>query len=176
MAEAISATAEVWRERIVAQQAGWQSIRALCKENGWHEHAFYWWRSSLGLSPVSVIRRRHRPKMPAGFTEVVVDRTASSASLIESVAVEPIRLCLGGGRELSMPLEQVAKLAGLIEAGPRACRGVAMILAGVRAWLAVVPLDMRRGFDRLTEHVRTILALDPMSGHLFFSAADRASG
>jgi transposase len=26
---------------------------------------------------------------------------------------------------------------------------------------------MRRGFDRLAEHVRTILALDPMSGHLF---------
>jgi len=31
----------------------------------------------------------------------------------------------------------------------------------------MVPLDMRRGFDRLAEHVRTILAQDPMSGHLF---------
>jgi transposase len=36
-----------------------------------------------------------------------------------------------------------------------------------RVWLATVPLDMRRGFDRLAEHVRTILTLDPMSGHLF---------
>ena len=37
----------------------------------------------------------------------------------------------------------------------------------VRVWLATAPLDMRRGFDRLAEHVRTILAGDPMSGHLF---------
>ena len=42
-----------------------------------------------------------------------------------------------------------------------------MIRTDVRVWLATVPLDMRRGFDRLAEHVRTILALDPMSGHLF---------
>ena len=28
-------------------------------------------------------------------------------------------------------------------------------------------MDMRRGFDRLAEHVRSILAADPMSGHLF---------
>lgn len=42
-----------------------------------------------------------------------------------------------------------------------------MIRDGVRVWLATVPLDMRRGFDRLAEHVRIILAQDPMSGHLF---------
>ena len=42
-----------------------------------------------------------------------------------------------------------------------------MIHGDVRVWLATVPLDMRRGFDRLAEHVRTILAQDPMSGHLF---------
>ena len=42
-----------------------------------------------------------------------------------------------------------------------------MIRGDVRVWLATVPLDMRRGFDRLAEHVRTILAQDPMSGHLF---------
>ena len=42
-----------------------------------------------------------------------------------------------------------------------------MIRGDVRVWLATVPLDMRRGFDRLAEHVRTILTQDPMSGHLF---------
>ena len=42
-----------------------------------------------------------------------------------------------------------------------------MIGADVRVWLAMAPLDMRRGFDRLAEHVRTILMQDPMSGHLF---------
>jgi transposase len=39
--------------------------------------------------------------------------------------------------------------------------------AGVRVWLATSPVDMRRSFDRLAEHVRTILAQDPLSGHLF---------
>jgi transposase len=42
-----------------------------------------------------------------------------------------------------------------------------MIRADVRVWLAILPLDMRKGFDRLAEHVRTILAMDPLSGHLF---------
>ena len=37
----------------------------------------------------------------------------------------------------------------------------------VRVWLAITPLDMRCGFDRLAEHVRTILLADPTSGHLF---------
>jgi hypothetical protein len=125
MEKAVSATAEVWRERIVAQQALGQSIRALCKQNGWHEHAFYWWRSRLGLSPVSLIRRGRRSKMPAGFAEVVVDRTAPLANWVEPTtasAVEPMRLCLGGGRELvlpvSMPLEEVAKWVGLVEGKP----------------------------------------------------------
>jgi len=39
--------------------------------------------------------------------------------------------------------------------------------SGVRIWLASAPVDMRRSFDALAEHVRTILAGDPMSGHLF---------
>jgi hypothetical protein len=122
MEKTVSATPEVWRERIAAQQAGGQSIRALCKQNGWHEHAFYWWRSRLGLSPVSVIRRGRRPKMPAGFAEVVVDRPATAVSLVEPrtpSTVEPIRLRLLGGRELVLPAlmsdQRVAALVRLIE-------------------------------------------------------------
>lgn len=38
---------------------------------------------------------------------------------------------------------------------------------GVRIWLATEPVDMRRSFDRLAEHVRTVLKDDPMAGHLF---------
>lgn len=45
-----------------------------------------------------------------------------------------------------------------------------MIRENVRVWLATAPLDMRRGFDRLAEQVRTILLQDPMSGHLFVFA------
>jgi hypothetical protein len=122
MEKTIIATADVWRERIAAQQAGGQSIRALCKENGWHEHAFYWWRSRLGLSPVSVIRRGRRPKMPGGFAEVVVGRPAAGVRLVEPLTastVEPIRLCLLGGRELVLPAsmsdQRVAALVCLIE-------------------------------------------------------------
>jgi transposase len=39
--------------------------------------------------------------------------------------------------------------------------------SGVRIWIATAPVDMRRSFDALAEHVRTILEGDPMSGHLF---------
>jgi transposase len=39
--------------------------------------------------------------------------------------------------------------------------------AGVCIWLATAPVDMRRSFDALAEHVRVILAHDPLSGHLF---------
>jgi hypothetical protein len=122
MEKTVAATAEVWRERIATQQTGGQSIRALCKQNGWHEHAFYWWRSKLGLSPVSVIRRGRRPKMPAGFAEVVVDRPVAAVSLAKPLtasAAEPLRLCLLGGRELVLPAsmsdQRVAALVCLIE-------------------------------------------------------------
>jgi transposase len=38
---------------------------------------------------------------------------------------------------------------------------------GVRIWLATQPVDMRRSFDALAEHVRTVLTHDPVGGHLF---------
>ena len=41
------------------------------------------------------------------------------------------------------------------------------LTVAVRIWLANAPVDMRRSFDALAEQVRTILAGDPMSGHLF---------
>jgi hypothetical protein len=111
-----SSAAQIWRERISTQQAGGLSIRALCKENGWHEHAFYCWRSRLGLSPRPVVRRRRRRMAQGGFSEVVVDRPASPPTSLTG----PICLRFVSGRELvlpvSMALEQVAKLVGLIEA------------------------------------------------------------
>ena len=51
--------------------------------------------------------------------------------------------------------------------------GSTMLAAGgsgpgvVRIWLAAAPLDLRKSFDALAEHVRTILSADPASGHLF---------
>lgn len=117
----IPVPAVTWRERITAQQAGGQSIRALCKENGWHEHAFYWWRARLGLSPRSAVRRRRGRIAVPGFAEVAVDRPVVARPAVAEPAsiVEPIRLRLSGGRELvlpvSLPDERVAALVHLIE-------------------------------------------------------------
>jgi hypothetical protein len=103
-------TAQDWRERITSQRASGQSIRAWCRENNHHEHAFYWWRSRLGLSPrLAAKRPQHRPVKPLKFAEVVVDRAAGEAMCLR----------LGGGRELllpaSMPIESIAKLVRAIE-------------------------------------------------------------
>lgn len=38
---------------------------------------------------------------------------------------------------------------------------------GTRFWLAAEPADMRGGFDRLAERVKTVIGEDPLSGHLF---------
>jgi hypothetical protein len=103
-------TAETWRERVIAQQASGQSIRAWCREHNHHEHAFYWWRSRLGLSPKSAIKSRP-PAKPPRFAEVVVNGAAG-----------PICLRLGSGRELmlpaSMPVEQIAALIRLLGTTP----------------------------------------------------------
>ena len=36
-----------------------------------------------------------------------------------------------------------------------------------RIWLAAEAADMRCGFDRLAERVRTVIGQDPLAGHLF---------
>lgn len=38
---------------------------------------------------------------------------------------------------------------------------------GPRIWLAAEAADMRCGFDRLAERVRSVVGQDPLSGHLF---------
>jgi transposase len=37
----------------------------------------------------------------------------------------------------------------------------------VQIWVAAAPVDMRRSFDGLAEHVRTFLGHDPLCGHMF---------
>jgi hypothetical protein len=106
-----SGTGDVWRERIIAQQVSGQSIRAWCRDNQHHEHAFYWWRSRMGLSPVKTGKSPTRSaKPPMTFAEIVVDRPAG----------ESICFRLGGNRELILPLsmevENIARLVRAIEA------------------------------------------------------------
>jgi transposase len=37
----------------------------------------------------------------------------------------------------------------------------------VNVWVATAPVDMRRSFDGLAEHVRAFLGHDPLSGSMF---------
>jgi transposase len=43
-----------------------------------------------------------------------------------------------------------------------------------RIWLATEATDMRCGFDRLAERVKTVIGEDPLSGHLFVFRSRRA--
>lgn len=111
MEESPDTKADLWRERIAAQQASGVSIRAWCGRTGCSEHSFYWWRARLNFQPDSA-RKRRRGKAPA--------QTIPFAEVLVGAAAGPICLRLAGGRELllpaSMAIEQVAKLVRLIEA------------------------------------------------------------
>lgn len=96
-----------WRQRITAQQSARESIRDWCKANGCHEHAFYWWRARLGLSPKSPMKRRGSVPRPK-FAEVVVDSTPRASQLMT--------LRLRSGAKLMLPLMPVPQLAELIRA------------------------------------------------------------
>jgi transposase len=45
---------------------------------------------------------------------------------------------------------------------------------GARIWLAAEAADMRCGFDRLAERVKTVIGQDPLGGHLFVFRSRRA--
>jgi hypothetical protein len=102
-------TAEVWRERVIAQQASGQPVRAWCRQHGCPEHGFYWWRAKLGLSPQAAGKGRRRRSGQVAFAEVVVERRAAPA--------EAMMLRLRGGHELLLPASMpVARLAELLRA------------------------------------------------------------
>jgi len=42
-----------------------------------------------------------------------------------------------------------------------------MLSPAVKIFLCAQPTDMRRSFDKLAEMTRSVLAQDPLSGHLF---------
>jgi hypothetical protein len=99
--------ADTWRQRITAQQAAGESIRVWCKANGCHEHAFYWWRAKLGLSPVSGAKHRRQVTQPK-FAEVVVDSAPRASQMMT--------LRWPSGAELALPVISVPQLAELIRA------------------------------------------------------------
>jgi hypothetical protein len=105
--DAVSKTelADVWRQRITAQQAAGESIRDWCRANGCHEHAFYWWRARLRLSPKSPVKRRRSVVRPK-FAEVVVESAPRFSQMLT--------LRLRSGAELVLPAMPVPQIAELI--------------------------------------------------------------
>ncbi len=99
--------ASVWRQRVTAQQAAGESIRDWCQANGCHEHAFYWWRARLGLSPLLGSKPRRRVAQPR-FAEVVVDSTPRASQMMI--------LRFGSGAELVLPTMSVSQIAELVHA------------------------------------------------------------
>jgi transposase len=45
----------------------------------------------------------------------------------------------------------------------------------VQVWVSSSPVDMRKSFDSLAEHVRTFLGHDPLSGNLFVFRGKRST-
>ena len=110
MADSSNLTAQAWRKRILNQRSSGQSIRAWCRGNNCQEHAYYWWRTQLGMSPTSGMVRQVEP---IAFAEAVVeDKPVATAT--------SMTLRLKSGHELSLPaamdVEQIAKLLRAIDA------------------------------------------------------------
>ena len=134
--------AQAWRKRILNQRSSGKTIRYWCQANGCQEHAFYWWRTRLGLSPTSDAARR---APVVGFAEVVVDDKpvatmepmGSMGSMESMEPTGPMTLRLRSGHELvlpsAMPVEQVAKLIRAIEASAPAPTPVLASGPGVSA-------------------------------------------
>jgi len=101
--------ADLWRQRIEAQRASGQSVRAWCSANGVGEQSFYWWRRRLEEN-FTPSKPSKSSLAPAGFTRV---------KLIEAVSAQPLVLRLAGDRELilpaSMPMADLAALIGALE-------------------------------------------------------------
>jgi hypothetical protein len=109
MADSSSPAAQAWRKRILNQRSSGKSIRAWCRTNNCQEHAFYWWRTRLGLSLTSGAVQAK----PIVFAEAVVEDKPVA------IATGPMTLRFKSGHELilpaAMPIEQVAKLIRTIE-------------------------------------------------------------
>ena len=116
MVTSVNGKADVWRQRIEAQRASGQSIRAWCTANGTHEHSFYFWRKRLaGITECKTALAKAKPQAVESGRSAM----AFARAVVGPAVFEPLRLRLPGERELilpaSMPVEQVARLVHAIE-------------------------------------------------------------
>ena len=148
-----------WRGLISEQSGSGQTIEAFCRERGLTTSQFYTWRKRL------------RGSVAEQFLEVQVAKPAARPMPSKRGAIE-IRLaegrCVSGGTWFrSGPFA-----GGSGGAGDARLTGLPSLRSldreqSARIWLAAEATDMRCGFDRLAERVRTVIGQDPLGGHLF---------
>jgi transposase len=140
-----------WRRLISEQMRSGESVAAFCRERKLRASHFYWWKKRL------------RENTTARFVEVQV--AESPANLPGDSRIE---VRLQNGRSLMVGRgfdpEHVRGLLAVI--------GLPSLQAidraqGARIWMASEATDMRCGFDRLAERVKTVIGENPQSGHLF---------
>lgn len=111
MEAVVESKSDVWRQRIEAQRASGQSVRAWCQASGMREQSFYWWRRRLS-PPLA-----RTESAGTSFARVMLDRSSDEPPVAR--VAEPMRLRWRGERELilpaSMPLAHVAELLTELE-------------------------------------------------------------
>jgi transposase len=125
------------------------------------------------------------PDGDAGF--VPVRLAMASAALVAPVAADA-----GSGGERDEPGRRDCVAERLSVAGSGGSPGVVSasagdgaedgglmpvaLPAGTKVYLALAPVDMRKGYDGLAASVQQILKRDPFSGHLFLFRGKRGDG
>ena len=85
---------EVWRQRIAEQKDGGQTVRVFCRERGFSEHSFYWWRRQLGAGAEKAIRF------------ALVETAAASVSGMHLLRQTSLELVLQSGERLQIPADE----------------------------------------------------------------------
>ena len=152
-----------WRGTLAAYGGSGRSVRQFCQERGLRESAFYFWRRTIarrdGLAAAP-------PRKPAlAFVPLRVEpRPVFPAP---PTGGESFQVELRGGRVLRLPASMPAgRLAEVLHA-LEGQTGMIGTTHPVQIWVATAPVDMRKSFDGLAEHVRAFLGRDPLCGHMF---------
>jgi transposase len=143
------------------QSQSGQTVSAFCRDRGIRDSQFYDWK------------KRVREGEAAKFVEVKVKESSEQRTPApERFPAIEIRLSNGAqpfGRAW-IRCESSASLAG--RAGDGSMIGLPSLHAldrsqGPRIWLAAEATDMRCGFDRLAERVKSVIGQDPSGNSLF---------
>lgn len=146
-----------WRGLLARFGRSGLSIRRFCAREHVSEPGFYFWRRVIQE------RDRRQPAAPA-FVPLVL-RAGRADEPLDGLTIE-----LRGGRRQHLPAT-IRTVPRRIDSCHRdgAHRGEAGVIpvGNIQVRLATGPVDMRRSFDGLAEHVRGFLGHDLLSDSLF---------